>query len=74
MTRLYFVSCDGCTYCNKTELSILMLAPVSISLSIGNEFRYILYLASYLKNKDVAREFAFIIVWCLITHKNSTAQ
>jgi len=49
-----------------------MLAPVSISVSIGNEFRDILYSASYLKNKDVAREFAFIIV--LITHKNSAAQ
>jgi hypothetical protein len=31
-----------------------MLAPVSISVSIGNEFRDILYSASYLKNKDVA--------------------
>lgn len=68
------MSFDGCTYCNKTELSILVLAPVSISVSIGNEFGDILYSGSYLKNKDVAREFAFIIVWCLITHKNSTTQ
>jgi len=51
-----------------------MLAPVSISVSIGYEFRDILYSASYLKNKDVAQEFAFIIMWCLITHKNSAAQ
>lgn len=51
-----------------------MLAPVSISVSIGNEFRDFLYSASYLKNKDVAREFAFMIVWCLTTNKNSAAQ
>jgi len=74
MTRLCFVSFVGCIYCNKTELSIFMLAPVSISVSIGNEFRDFLYSASYLKNKDVAREFAFMIVWCLTTNKNSAAQ
>lgn len=51
-----------------------MLAPVSNSMSLVNEYRDILYSASYLKNKDVAREFAFMIVWCLITNKNSAAQ
>lgn len=51
-----------------------MLAPVSLSVSIDDEFRDILYSASYLKNKDVAQEFAFMIVWCLTTNKNSVAQ
>lgn len=60
---------DGCIYHNKTELSIFMLAPVSIAVSVGNEFRDILYSVSYLKNKDVAREFAFMVVWCLITNE-----
>lgn len=46
-----------------------MLAPVSIAVSVGNEFRDILYSVSYLKNKDVAREFAFMVVWCLITNE-----
>lgn len=56
MTRLCFVLCDGCTYCNKTELSIFVLAPVSIEVSIGNEFRDILYWVFYRKNKNVAQE------------------
>lgn len=74
MNRLCFVSCDRCIYCNKTELSIFVLAPASIEVSIGNEFRDILYWVFYLKNKAVAQEFAFMVAWCLITNKNSTAH